>query len=148
MLIYKIGHIVGFANLVDINNHFLEFQQAVEDDKEKPFAKSMLLLIYPVKIAYAHFASSSLSGYDLYPIFREAVERLERCGFKVIWCTCDGLSVNCCFFKLHGKKDDLFKVLNPYSSDNRYINFFSNPPHLIKTVRNCWASKKRLLWVS
>ena len=131
----------------------LEFQQAVEDDKEKPLAKSMLLLMVrglftQLKFAYAHFASSSLSGYNLYPIFWEAVERLKRCGFKVIGCICDGLSVNRCFFKLHGKKDDPFKVLNPYSSDNRYIYFFSDPPHLIKTVRNCWASKKRLLWVS
>ena len=25
--------------------------------------------------------------------------------------------------------------------------FVSDPPHLIKTVRNCWASKKRDLWV-
>ena len=30
----------------------------------------------------------------------------------------------------------------------RFIYCFSDPPHLIKTVRNCWASKKRSLWVS
>ena len=105
-------------------------------------------LFTQLKFAYAHFASSSLSEYNLYPIFWEAVERLRRCGFKVIGCTCDGLSVNRRFFKLHGKKDDPFEVLNPYLSDNRYIYFFSDPPHLIKTVQNCWASKRRLLWVS
>lgn len=30
----------------------------------------------------------------------------------------------------------------------RFIYCFSDPPHLIKTVRNCWASKKRSLWVN
>ena len=94
------------------------------------------------------FACSSLSGYQLYPIFWDAVERLERCGFHVIGCTCD---VNQRFFKLHDEDDSgdvhVHKVKNPYSEDERYIFFFSDPPHLIKTARNCWASNKRLLWV-
>ena len=81
-------------------------------------------LFTQLKFAYAHFASSSLSGFNLYQIFWEAVERLKRCGFKVIGCTCDGLSVNRRFFKLHGKKDDPFKVLNLYSSDDQYNYFF------------------------
>ena len=99
--------------------------------------------------AYAHFASSTLCGYHLYPIFWEAVERLERCGFKVIACTCDGLSVNRRFFKMHNTScaSGEYKTPNPYSNNNRNIFFFSDPPHLIKTVRNGWASNKRLLWV-
>lgn len=34
-----------------------------------------------------------------------------------------------------------------YANDGRFIYFFSDPPHLIKTVRNCWASPQRSLWV-
>ena len=31
---------------------------------------------------------------------------------------------------------------------HRYLFFFSDPPHLIKTMRNCWTSKCRTLWVN
>ena len=155
-LLQKLGEIIGYINLGDINNHLLELEQSMtkENDRGKPLAKSMLVLMVrglfsKLQFAYAQFSCSTLSGHHLYPIFWEAVERLERCGFRVIACTCDGLSVNRRFFKFHGETTDteVYKTPNPYSNDNHYIYFFSDPPHLIKTVRNCWASKKRLLWV-
>ena len=50
--------------------------------------------------------------------------------------------------KIHDLKEKFtFKVQNPYAEDGRDL-FFSDPPHLIKTTRNCWASKSRSLWVS
>ena len=39
-----------------------------------------------------------------------------------------------------------YKVKNPYALD-RYLYFLSDPPHLLKTPRNCLASKARRLWV-
>lgn len=42
----------------------------------------------------------------------------------------------------------IHKVPNPYATDKRDFLFFSDPPHLIKTTRNCWPSKCRDLWVS
>lgn len=41
----------------------------------------------------------------------------------------------------------MHKVPNPYASDGRDLLFFSDPPHLMKTTRNCWNSKARSLWV-
>ena len=45
------------------------------------------------------------------------------------------------------------KVRNPYSKEDRYLFFFVDVPHLLKTVRNCWSnsfghSYSRALWVS
>ena len=43
---------------------------------------------------------------------------------------------------MHGKKEDLvYKTDNPYadSKENRPLYFISDPPHLIKTTRNCWS---------
>lgn len=132
-----------------------EYEKTIQggEEKEEPLAKSMLVIMIrglfsKFQFAYAQFSCSDLNGCQLYPIFWEAVERIERCGFRVIGCTCDGLSVNRRFFKLHDMKDDVYKAINPYSEEpQRHIFFFSDPPHLIKTVRNCWASNKRLLWV-
>lgn len=105
-------------------------------------------LFSSLKFPYAQFPCTSVCGDQFYDIFWEAICRLERCGFKVLACTCDGLSANRRFMKLHNAGSLVEKVLNPYSSDGRYLFFLSDPPHLIKTVRNCWASQKRLLWVS
>lgn len=55
--------------------------------------------------------------------------------------TFDGASVNRRLVKLHDTSDVLlYKVRNIYSEDDRFIYFFSDPPHLIKTTQNCWAS--------
>ena len=49
---------------------------------------------------------------------------------------------------LHKTESELVhKVTNPFSSEKRELFFFSDPPHLIKTARNCLASNKRSLWV-
>ena len=49
---------------------------------------------------------------------------------------------------MHNPSDELvLKVRNIHADDGRYIYFFSDPPHHIKTVRNCWQSNYRSLWV-
>ena len=60
----------------------------------------------------------------------------------------DGCAVNRKLIKIHQRSSGLIhKVLNPFAKDGRHIHFFSDPPHLLKTVRNCLASKCRDLWV-
>lgn len=149
------GNIIGFTDLGEVNNHLAKFEKSIEEsdvETQEPLAKSMLVvmvrgLFSKVQFPYLQIPCSKLHGYELYDIFWAAVERLERCGFDVIGCTCDGLSVNRRFFRLHGTGQMVHKVVNPYSEDGRPLFFFSDPPHLIKTVRNCWSSTKRLLWV-
>ena len=85
----------------------------------------------------------------MYDLFWVAVGRLERCGFCVMALMSDGLAANRCLFRLHGTSSSklVYKVSNP-CSENRDLYFVSDPPHLIKTVRNAWFNKKRHLWVS
>ena len=73
---------------------------------------------------------------------------LSRLSFRVLGTTCDGLSANRRLFKLHDPTSEIvYKVCNPYAADERSLYFFSDPPHLMKMVRNAWASDKRNLWV-
>ena len=59
----------------------------------------------------------------------------------------DGASVNRSFVKLYQHSTEmLYNVPNPYAEDKRPLYFISDPPHLIKTIRNCWSN--RTLWVS
>jgi hypothetical protein len=132
--------LIGFSDMGDINEHLLRLKDNV-NSADPPLAKTMLTLmvrglftnfIFP----YASFPSAHLTGDQLVPLFYEAVMRIERCGLKVISCTLDGNSVaNIKYF-----------TKNPISHQNIY--FFSDPPHLIKTVRNCLANPNRKMQVS
>ena len=87
------------------------------------YAKTMAVfmvhgLFSKLRFPYAQFPSADLTGDLLY---------------DVLW---------------HMKKSEFsFKVQNPFSTDKRFLYFFSDPPHVIKTTRNCWESNKRCLWV-
>ena len=72
--------------------------------------------------------------------------RLECLGLKVLYITDDGATSNRRFFKLHNPSSPLVhKTESPYDPD-RFVYFFSDSPHLLKTARNCWSKNK--LWVS
>ncbi|KAL5481247.1 hypothetical protein EMCRGX_G021377 [Ephydatia muelleri] len=94
---------------------------------------------------YAQFAATTLNGDMIFDPIWEAVSRLEQCGFKVLTITADGTSSHRSLFKIHGVSGSSgYRTLNPHSAEERYIYFISDPPHLIKTVRNCFS--KQLLW--
>ena len=107
-------------------------------------------LFNDLEFPYTQFACKSLSGDLLFNPFWEAVYRPERMGLKVIAATGDGASSNRKFFRLHSQTSNEaeYKTLNPFAADKRFLYFFSDPPHLLKTIRNCLVSNKRDLWVS
>lgn len=153
--------IIGFEDLGAINNQLLMFEQELQSGDVLPkIAKHMLVFMvrgiyFSMKFPYAQYATSSASADVLYPLMWEVIRSLEYAGFKVISITCDKAASNRKLFKMHSleKGSFTYKVRNPYSEDKRDIFFFSDVPHLIKTVRNCWSnsfshSNKRPLWVS
>lgn len=146
--------LLGFVNLGEVNNHLIRFEQQTRQGmNDQPQLACHMLVFYVrsfftrLQYPYSQFPCSSLAGEQIYKPFWLTVSRLERIGLKVVALTCDGLSANRAFFRLHGPT--INKVQNHYApeSETRYIYFFSDPPHLIKTVRNCWFSSKRHLWV-
>ena len=87
----------------------------------------------------------NMTGEQMVPIFYEAMMRVERCGFKVTFITLDGNSVNRKYIDIVGSNTTLVKhkFNNPLSFDKREIYLFSDPPHLLKTARNCLSNPKR-----
>lgn len=151
--------VIGFVELNDINHQINQLESQTANNRP-PIATHLLTfmvrgLFTSCKFPYAHFPTDSLTGDQMFPIVWEAIERLERIGFKVVAITADGASPNRKIFHMHSKtpgSDDLcYKSPNPYTSENRSIYFFSDVPHLMKTTRNCWShsSQKgtRNLWV-
>lgn len=89
-------------------------------------------IMFKLEFPLAHFGTRD-----------EAIRRLEARELKVLCITADGASPNRRFFRMHYSKKDpetfFYKSRNIYSPDNRWLYFVSDPPHLIKTVRNCWS---------
>ena len=150
------GALLGFTDLGDVNNLLMKFGRSLKSDAPtESLSKSMLVLMVRglftrLQFPYAQFACSLVTGDQLFSPFWEGVWRLERCDFMVVVAMADGAAPNRTFMRIRravGSDSFPYKVLNPFTSEERYIHFISDPPHLLKTVRNCWASKKRHLWV-
>ena len=71
---------------------------------------------------------------------------LENINLKVIAATADGASLNRKFFRMHKPLDGdaesavVYRTINIYAKEFRYIFFMADVPHLIKTSRNCLAN--------
>ena len=150
------GSLIGFVNLGDTNNKLLQFENAMcGKESQEDVASTMLVfmvrgIFYKLNYPYAQFSCKDLSGDLMFDLVWEAVSRLERMGFRVLGVTCDGASPNRRLWKLHSQKDEMiYKVPNIFAPEgSRYLYFISDPPHLLKTIRNSWSSSNRHLWVS
>ena len=87
------GRLIGFSDLGHINNHISKLERAqTNSQKVEPLAKSLLVLMVrglftDFQFPYAQFSCASLTGEQLYHVFWEAVERLERYGTCRQLCT-------------------------------------------------------------
>ena len=146
------GHPSGFSNLGEINEHLLKYEKAMKDPCN--VAKTVMMFMVKgdfteLQFPYTFFPCCDVSGYLLHKPMWDCIYRLERCGFKVLFVTADGASVNHALFRKHDSPNKLlYKVPSKYANDGRQIFFFSDPPHLLKTARNCWASSYRTLKVN
>ena len=149
------SHVLGFVELNDLYDELLQLEDSEEG--HKPVATHVLAFMVrgiftDLKFPFAHFPTKDISGDQLFSLIWDAIERIERLGLKVVALTGDGCSPNRKFFRMHATSKELcYKTKNIYAPEKRFIYFFSDVPHLMKTARNCWShsSKKgtRHLWV-
>jgi len=148
------GTLVGYSDLGEINNVLLDYEQHLENSGRTPRPLSKCMLVFMVrglftslKFPYLQYPASSTKGADIFPLVRQAIKHLTRLGLCVVSVTCDGASDNRKMFSMHDPSSDLcYKTTNVYRSNLNKIFFISDPPHLIKTIRNCFSKGK--LWVS
>lgn len=155
------GELIGFVNIIDINQHLSSLERACSDDDEAQIpqlATHMLVFMVrgvcsSLKFPYAQFPVKSSSGEILHPIVWECVEHLEMIGLKVIAFVSDGASCNRKFYSMHTTGNGISHTIkNIYAAEDRPIFLISDVPHLLKTARNSWAnshahSNTRNLWV-
>ena len=97
-----------------------------------------------LKYILGYFSTQSLTSFQIMPLFWKAVSILEvTCNLWVCAAVSDGASSNRKFYELHASLvgenysvDVVHRTINLFAP-SRYIYFFSDAPHLIKTYRNC-----------
>ena len=136
------GELTGYVDLGDPDVNF-----ATLEELDEVATHALVFLIRGVctelKFSLAYFSTNGVTSSQLMPLFWEAVAILElSCNLWVIAATSDGASPNRSFYKMHegldgnAGKDVCFRTINIYGPQ-RYIYFFSDAPHLVKTTRNC-----------
>ena len=98
-----------------------------------------------LKFSLAYFTTKGVTAYQIIPTFWETVPLLElTCKLRAIATLSDGASPNRKFYRMHeqiSNTDDsngVYHTINLYSP-SRCILFLVDPPHLMKTTRNCKA---------
>ena len=148
------GTLTGYSDLEEVNTLLMAAEEKFKDpgsNMQRPLAKRMLVfmvrgLFTSLKFPYAQFPAASPKGAQLCPLLHQCIFRLTRLGLTVVSVTCDGASDNRRMFSLHGTKKDLtYKTVNVFCPGKPPVFFISDPSHLIKIIRNCFARGQ--LWV-
>ena len=147
--------VIGFVDLGEVNDQLDKLESGTPEIATYVLTLMVRGIFINLRFPYANFPSKSITGDALFLIIWEAVERLERIGFKVLVVTGDGASANRRFMSFHGQKTDvrnpIYKTRNPFTKEKREVYFMSDPPHLMKTARNCWShsgeEQSRHMWV-
>lgn len=139
------GELIGYVDLGDPDINFATLEKA-DDLASHALVFMVRGVCTELKFSLAYFATDGITSYQLMPLFWEAVGVLElSCNLWVIAATSDGASPNRRFFRMHKDMDGnangdvCYRTINVYAP-HRYIYFFSDAPHLIKTTRNCLYS--------
>ena len=104
------------------------------------------------KFSLVNFATDGILASQMFPLLWKAISICEKSySLKVIAVTCDGVSPNHKLFpmNLHLTQDDdmkpetdvTYRTRNLFSgTENRFLYFISDVPHLLKTARNCLSN--------
>ena len=85
------------------------------------------------------------AGENIFPLVWEVVEALEMYDIPVVSLTSDGAKPNRRFYQMCQKpqkgepKSVPYKTSNPFREEGELF-FFCDPPHLLKTARNCFSN--------
>jgi hypothetical protein len=150
------GDLIGF---IDLGDPMTNYACLDKEDSVATHALAFLVrgLATDMKHIIAYYFTGNVTSYQLMPIFWKVVSTLElSLDLWVIGLVNDGASPNRKLFNLHStlagedECDVVYKTLNLFAP-SRFVYFFADSPHLLKTARNCLynsgsGSHSRYMW--
>lgn len=112
--------VIGFVDLGEVNDQLDKLESGNSKPEIATYVLTLMVrgIFINLRFPYANFPSKSVTGDALFLIVWEAIERLEKIGFKVLVITGDGASANRQFMNFHGKKN---KHMQSRLQDNKSI---------------------------
>jgi hypothetical protein len=137
--------LIGFTDIEEDIQSGLPSPAAMQETKEesldphKNVATHVLQFFYKsicakFEFPCAHFLTRGVTAQKLNRIFWQGVSLLHGYGFEILLACCDGAPENRAFFAMNGTNKTKSQGNNPYSKMPIY--FISDPPHLMKKLRN------------
>lgn len=154
------GKMMGYSKLSAADEEYNKLEQVLSSESDQPIIDetppiATKMLAFMVKgtasgicEVVASFTVNNLSKEDLFHKHWSVVEACEAAGVKIICSVGDGCPINRAFVDMHCPLTPLtsgvvYDTLNP--CNDREFYFFSDPPHLLKTIRNNFMSTARKL---
>lgn len=136
------GELIGFVDLGDPERNYSSFDNA-NTIASHAFVYYVRGVASDLKFSFAYFATKGVTAHQIMSTFWEAIGILElTCKLMVVACVSDGASPNRKFFRMHHMMDGcidndvVYRTVNLFAPD-RFVWFFADAPHLMKTARNC-----------
>lgn len=111
--------LIGFTELLPES---VIFQKLKSNKNERILATHVLQLVFlgstGFRFPFAHFATDTASGHELYLLMWQSVNMLLNFGFKIQYISTDGAQTNRDLFKLLLPK---FKTINPKTCSFRNL---------------------------
>jgi len=142
------GELIGYENLTNVEEKWQKLNDALSSKEYQcSLAKKALVFLAkgitsPVHDVIAVYSVRDLTAYQLYTRAWEVIYYLEDADVKVLVMTFDGAATNRKFILMHRSYgglacDFIHATLNIASGKKRPLFFILDPPHLLKTSRNC-----------
>ncbi|XP_034236665.1 uncharacterized protein LOC117642519 isoform X2 [Thrips palmi] len=146
------GSLVGYCELTEVEKEMDLLEEKIQGTSKSQPETAKCILAYmikgvsnSVKELVAAYPVKALKKEDLYERTWEVISACETRNVKILAVVADGNAVNRSFFQMHTPAtvsklhpDLVFDTINMCAPD-RKLYFISDPPHLIKTIRNCFA---------
>lgn len=145
----RTGELVGFTNLTSLEAELAALEAEISGGTyQRKLAKKILVFmlqgcVSPLLTVAAIYSTDDLSSFQLYTRAWDVIYAVEEAGAKILLLIFDGASTNRKFIRMHfnmGDKDFTYVTINCASGESRLIYFMLDPPHLLKTCRNCLAN--------
>ncbi|KAK3920082.1 Transposable element P transposase [Frankliniella fusca] len=146
------GSLVGYMKLTEVEQELKLLEEKINGTESSQPEVASCILAYMVKGVsnslkelVAAFPVKALKREDLFERSWNVISACEVRNIKILAVVCDGSAVNRSFIAMHtpatvseSHPGLVFDTVNMCSPD-RNLYFIADPPHLMKTIRNCFA---------
>ena len=123
--------LIGFVDFDDGEGGEADVTQLLATNIMQFYYKS---LFAPFSFPCAYFLTRSVTSVQINQMFWTGVHALHEHGFGVLMACADGASYNRTFFRMNADNTQPWRCDNPWTGEP--IFFLSDPPHLLKKLRN------------